>query len=322
MGIECGHVATYSVFHEYKKDTSLQLLVTKFSTSTLDTNTIMADEKDFLSGLDILANSKHRFNSILLSFRNLYDLCLESRIFSRETIDYIATLALTFQHLGSESAAAAKRTASSDYFDEVITFYHRVVEYVLTNKKGMKEKLIFIGEQAKVIGKIYKVITAWGSWIAAQCHECLREAMNEINEYKEKHADVLRKAKIERDAVNDIVEKAKAELKSAKSSAEHWQRVAAATSWIPFANIGTASKARSEISNYKDAKAKEKEDEKLFSRATQNLRKAQRDDERALVIESSIANNAGISYRALYNNLFCIVHVDCCQGSRRHVRST
>ncbi len=182
----------------------------------------MADEKNLLSGLDILENSKYRFNSILLSFGNLYDLCRESRIFSKTTIDYIAALALAFQHLGSESAAAAKITASSDYFDEVITFYEHVEEYVLTNKKGMKEKLIFIGERAKEIGKIYKVFAAWGSWIAAQCHECLREAMDEINEYKEKYADILRTAKIEGDAVNDTVEKAKAELKSAKSSAEYW----------------------------------------------------------------------------------------------------
>ncbi len=61
-------------------------------------------------------------------------------------------------------------------------------------------------------------------------------------------------------------------------------KVAAATSWIPFVNIGTAVKARDEVNNYRDAEAKEREDEELFVRATQNLRQAQGAEEKALVI--------------------------------------
>ncbi len=77
---------------------------------------------DFLSGLDILTNSSHRFRNILCNLKLLVELCRENKVFSDHMLDKMELVLTSFKDMGSQSSATAKM-AAIEWVDEVIHVY-------------------------------------------------------------------------------------------------------------------------------------------------------------------------------------------------------
>ncbi len=240
----------------------------------------MAEKKTTNLGLEILSRTQFRFQNTLSKFQKFHDLVKEAPdLYTEKTISDIDTVAISFRDLGKESSSTA-RLVSTGYLNVVSVFYKTIK---ILEEEDIKIMLTIIGGQAKEFQKVFRAISVWGGWCSGQFHEIQGEIGVDQTAYTKRYEEAVRKANNEKDAVNNELLKAKNELKSAESSLEYWRKVALGTSWIPFANIGTALKYKSEIDDYNEAKAEERKDEEEYYQAKQSLKAAKARGERAKV---------------------------------------
>ncbi len=237
-------------------------------------------EKKTPTGLEILSRTQYRFQNTLSKFQKFHDLVREAPdLYTEKTISDIDTVAISFRDLGKESSSTA-RLVSTGYLTVVSVFYKNIESL---EEEDIKTMLTIIAGQAKEFNKVFKAISLWGGWCSGQFHEIQGEIDVDQTAYIKRYEEAVRKANNEKSAADDELQKGIAELKSAKTDLEYWRKVALGTSWLPFANIGTALKYKSEIEDYNEAKAEERKDEEEYYQAKQSLKAAKTRGDRAKV---------------------------------------
>ncbi len=213
------------------------------------------------NGLDQIWESRALYADILFSFRECHDLCVQSKLFTKEIILQIDQCAVDFRQLSLDTVSIAKRV-SNQWLDSTLTFYENIDDV-----DDPKEMLILLGNQARDLGYCFKIIAAWARDLSGRFHEAQDGTIKEAEEFKAAFKAASERAKKFQEELDVAHDKAEKRRENAKSVEEKWNTARLAVSWIPIGLVVTSigcSVAQSKVA----------EASKLEEEAAERLRKA------------------------------------------------
>ena len=215
-----------------------------------------------LTGPQLVNEAKVLFAEVLASFRECHVLCVKSGLFSSKMILEIDTCAVTFRQMCLDTVTVA-RVVSDQWLDSTIMFFENIKDF-----DDPTEMIDLLGNQAKEIGQLFKVIAAWARDLGGRFNKAQDNTIAEAEEFKKAFAEAVKSAEEVKERAEEQREKAQAKRRDTQESEDKWKTAQVAVSWIPIGALVTG--IGSSIAGSKRAEA-----EKIEQAANRNLRKAE-----------------------------------------------
>ena len=226
--------------------------------------------------LNILKKVQALHADAVSSFRECHNLCVSSKLFSRDTIKLVDQCAYNFRLLSLSTVTVSEKV--SGWMRQTITFF----KYI-NSEASPKQKYIEIAKKAKDIAKCFKVIAAWGRVVSGKLHEaqdCLKE---EVDEFQQEFEAAEQEAKYAEERKKEKYRKAARIRAHAEATERAWKAALEETEWSPIggaiAGIGTAVISN----NTSEAVSLEQDAKEEYDRASKRLRKRTREYNKAKV---------------------------------------
>ena len=231
------------------------------------------------NGLDLIWDSRGLYAEILFCFRECHDVCVESELFSKETILQVDQCAVDFRQLSLDTVTVAKRV-SNQWLDTAIVFFENIDQV-----DNPKEMLVLLGNQARELAQCFKVIAAWARDLGGRFHQAQDGTIKEAEEFKQVFQAAVERAEEVRMQVKKQLDKATKTRQGAQGTEESWKTARVVLAWNPIGLFVTSIGSAIAEKNAAKASEMEREAAEKLRKSEDELKKKQSQYEKAKVFQ-------------------------------------
>ena len=215
-------------------------------------------------GIDLIWESRSLYAEILFCFRECHYVCVQSKLFTDDTILAVDQCAVDFRQLSFDTVSIAKRL-SNQWLDVTITFFENI-DGVKNPQKMMK----LLGAQALELAQCFKLIAAWARDLGGRFHEAQDGTIKEAEEFKRACAAAVERAEKFRKQAYENVKKAKKRRQEKQQTEDTWKAWKVDLAWVPISLFVTGPGTAA-------AEKRTAEASKLEAKANEELRRNERE---------------------------------------------
>ena len=214
--------------------------------------------------------------SMLRSFQDCHDLCVQSGLFSDDAIDQIDSCAGDFKQLSQGTVVVVKRIAR--WLDSMVNFFQNI-----DGENDPAVSLKRFGGQAKELARCFRVIAQWGRDVSGSFYAMQATTQTEAKRIKRQYREAEEYAEEVEERKEDKLRRARRIRDDARAEEGRWNTALAATWWNPIGLVVTGIGSAVSHSSTAEAEKLEREAADEYRQATRRLEQKRRENDKAQV---------------------------------------